>query len=55
MFKVLNTFIKDNIHQSRKNILQEQSKLKELMESLLASKTAVSGRYVEGFNNDINK
>ena len=55
MFKVLNTFITDNIHQARKNIPQEQSKLKELMESLLASKTAVSGRYIEGFNIAINK
>ena len=55
MFKVLNTFIKDNIHQVRKNIPTEQSKLKELMDSLLASKPAVSGRYVEGFNNDLNK
>ena len=55
MLKVLNTFVTDNIHQARKNIPQGQSKLKELMQSLLASKTAVSGRCLEGFNNDINK
>ena len=55
MWKVLNTFVTDNIHQARKNIPQGQSKLKELMQSLLASKTAVSGRYyVESFHNEMN-
>ena len=54
MLKVLNTFVTDNIHQARKNIPQGQSKLKELMQSLLASKTAVSGRYVESFHNEMN-